>query len=67
MANKKHSNPKQRVTHTGENIDITFSFSKDEYTMIKRVADRRKRSIRSVMLRMFYDLDFRQEKKEYLR
>lgn len=69
MGDKRHSkpNPKQKVVHTGENIDITFSFSKSEYAMIKRVADRRRRSIRSVMLRMFYDLDFKQEKREYLR
>lgn len=66
---KRHSkpNPKQKVEHVGENIEMTFSFSKDEYAMIKRVADRRRRSIRSAMLRMFYDLDFKQEKREYLR
>ena len=66
---KRHSkpNPKQRVNHVGENIEVTFSFSKEEYGMIKRVADRRKRSIRSAMLRMFYDLDFKQEKRGYER
>lgn len=66
---KRHSkpNPKQKVEHVGENIEVTFSFSKAEYAMIKRVADRRRRSIRSAMLRMFYDLDFKQEKREYLR
>lgn len=63
---KRHSkpNPKQKVDYSGENIEITFSFSRDEYSMMKRVADRKRRSIRSVMLRMFYDLDFKQEQKE---
>lgn len=64
---KRHSkpNPKQQVKNVGENIEVTFSFSKEEYAMLKRVADRRKRSIRSAMLRMFYDLDFKQEKRAY--
>lgn len=63
---KRHAkpNPKQKVNKVGENVEVTFSFSKDEYNMIKRVADRRRRSIRSAMLRMFYDLDFKQEKRE---
>lgn len=62
---KRHCkpNPKQIVNSSGANVEITFSFSRDEYSMMKRVADRKRRSIRSVMLRMFYDLDFKQEQK----
>lgn len=62
---KRHSkpNPKQKVEWVGENVEITFSFSKSEYAMMKRVADRRRRSLRSCILRFFYDLDFKQTKK----
>lgn len=62
---KRHCkpNPKQHVDFSGSNVEITFSFSREEYSMLKRVADRKRRSIRSVMLRMFYDLDFKQEKR----
>ena len=57
---------KQRVRPTGENVEITLSFSKKEYAMLRRVADRRKRSIRSMILKMFYDMDFKQETKKQI-
>lgn len=44
---------------------ITLTYSDDEYTMIQRVASRRKSSIRSLLLRMCYDLDFKQQKRDY--
>ena len=62
---KRHSkpNPKQKVEWVGENVEVTFSFSRSEYAMMKRVADVRRRSLRSCILRFFYDLDFKQTKK----
>ena len=62
---KRHSkpNPKQKVVWVGENVEVTFSFSKSEYMMMKRAADIRRRSLRSCILRFFYDLDFKQTKK----
>ena len=43
---------------------ISMTFSDDEYAMIQRVANRRKSSFRSLFLRMCYELDFKQQKKE---
>ena len=62
---KRHSmpNPKQKVEWVGENVEVIFSFSKSEYAMMKRVADARRRSLRSCILRFFDDLDFKQTKK----
>lgn len=61
MKKQKYNNSKQRVRNTGENMEVTFSFSKAEYAMLRRVASKRRRSIRSMMLKMFYDMDFEQE------
>lgn len=44
--------------------EIKLTYSDEEYKMIQRVANRRKSSIRSLLLRMCYDLDFKQTKKE---
>ena len=65
LMKKRHAkpNPKQKVEWVGENVEVTFSFSKSEYAMMKRVADARRRSLRSCTLRFFYDLDFKQTKK----
>lgn len=43
---------------------ITMTFSDSEYAMIQRVANRRKSSFRSLFLRMCYDLDFKQQKRD---
>lgn len=66
MKKQKYNNSKQRVRNTGENMEVTFSFSKAEYAMLKRVANRRRKSIRSTMLRMFYEMDYRQEAKRWV-
>lgn len=63
MVMHRDNKSKQRVRPTGENVEITLSFSKKEYAMLRRVADKRNRSIRSMMLKMFYDMDFKQEAK----
>ena len=57
---------KQRVRPAGKNVEMTLSFSKKEYAMLRRVADKRKRSIRSMILKMFYDMDFKQEAKRWV-
>ena len=44
-------------------IEITLKFGDKEYAMIKRVANRRRSSIRSLLLRVCYDLDYQDEKK----
>lgn len=44
---------------------ITLTYSDEEFAMIQRVANRRKSSIRSLLLRMCYDLDFKQQKRKY--
>ena len=44
--------------------EIKLKYSDEEYKMIQRVANRRKCSIRSLLLRMCYDLDFKQTKRE---
>ena len=46
---------------------ITLTYSDEEFAMIQRVANGRKSSIRSLLLRMCYDLDFKQQKKKYER
>lgn len=46
---------------------ITLAYSDEEFAIIQRVANRRKSSIRSLLLRMCYDLDFKQKKREYER
>ena len=66
MVMYKNNRSKQRVRPTGENVELTLSFSKPEYAMLRRVADRRRRSIRSMILKMFYDMDYRQEVKKWL-
>lgn len=43
---------------------ISMTFSDSEYAMIQRVANRRKSSFRSLFLRMCYELDFKQQKRE---
>lgn len=45
--------------------EIKLTYSDDEFAMIQRVANRRKSSVRSLLLRMCYDLDFKQQKREY--
>ena len=47
--------------------EIKLTYSDDEFAMIQRVANRRKGSVRSLLLRMCYDLDFKQQKREYER
>lgn len=44
---------------------ITLTYSDEEFAVIQRAANRRKSSIRSLLLRMCYDLDFKQKKREY--
>lgn len=63
---KKRNKSKQRVRSIGENMEVTLSFSKAEYAMLRRVADRKRKSIRSTMLRMFYETDYRQEVEKWL-
>ena len=63
---KKCNKSKQRVRSIGENMEVTLSFSKAEYAMLRRVADRKRKSIRSTMLRMFYETDYRQEVEKWL-
>ena len=63
---QKYNNSKQKVRNTGENVEVTFSFSKAEYDMLKRVADERRRSIRSTMLTVFRNLDYKQEVKKWV-
>ena len=45
--------------------ELKMTFSDNEYVLLQRVANRRKSSIRSFLLRCAYDLDFKQEKREY--
>ena len=45
--------------------ELKMTFSDDEYALLQRVANRRRSSIRSFLLRCAYDLDFKQEKREY--
>ncbi|MEE1085796.1 MAG: hypothetical protein U0L05_01280 [Schaedlerella sp.] len=66
MVMHRDNKSKQRVRPAGENVELTLSFSKKEYTLLRRVADKRKRSIRSMILKMFYDMDFKQEAKRWV-
>ena len=43
--------------------EITLKYSDKEYAMIQRVAGRRKSSIRSLLLRICYELEYEDEKK----
>lgn len=43
--------------------EITLKFTDKEYAMIQAVAGRRRSSIRSLLLRVCYDLDYQDEKK----
>lgn len=43
--------------------EIVLRFSDKEYAMIQAVANRRRSSIRSLLLRVCYDLDYQDEKK----
>ena len=43
--------------------EITLKYSGKEYAMIQRVANRRRSSIRSLLLRVCYELDYEDEKK----
>lgn len=43
--------------------EITLKFSDEEYTMIQRVAGRRKRSVRSLLLRICRQLDYEDKKR----
>ena len=45
--------------------ELKMTFSDAEYALLQRVANRRRSSIRSFLLRCAYDLDFKQEKREY--
>lgn len=66
MVVHRNNNSKQRVRPAGENVELILSFSKAEYAMLRRVSDRRNRSIRSMLLKMFYDMDFKQEAKRWV-
>ena len=43
--------------------EIILKFSDEEYTMIQRVAGRRKRSVRSLLLWICQQMDYEDEKK----
>ena len=43
--------------------EITQKFSNEEYTMIQRVAGRRKRSVRSLLLWICRQLDYEDERR----
>ena len=43
--------------------EITLKFSEKEFAMIQSVANRRKSSIRSLLLRIYYELEHQDEKK----
>lgn len=45
--------------------EIKLTYSDDEFAMIQRVANRRKSSIRSLLLRMCYEMDFKHQKRDY--
>ena len=42
---------------------ITITVDDDQYKMIQGVCNRRKKNIRSLILRIFYDLDYQDHEK----
>lgn len=44
---------------------LELILSDDEYDMLQRVANKRKCSIRALVLRMFYEVDYRQQKRKH--
>lgn len=44
---------------------LTIMVDDDQYDMIMRTCNKRKKSFRSLVLRMFYDLDFKDQKRKY--